>query len=69
VKALGLSEDWLEVAIIQQVNLVDSDGTRRDMSKRQGQFFTLDMLIDELADAVGEQFAVDVARYFFPDAC
>jgi arginyl-tRNA synthetase len=65
VKALGLSEDWLEVAIIQQVNLVDSDGTRRDMSKRQGQFFTLDMLIDELADAVGEQFAVDVARYFF----
>ncbi len=65
VKALGLSDDWLEVAIIQQVNLVDSDGTRRDMSKRQGQFFTLDMLIDKLADAVGEQFAVDVARYFF----
>lgn len=65
VKALGLDGDWLEVDIIQQVNLVDSDGNRRDMSKRQGQFLTLDALIDELSDAVGEQFAVDVARYFF----
>ena len=65
VKALGLSDDWLEVGIIQQVNLVDADGTRRDMSKRSGQFFTLDALIDELAATVGERFAVDVARYFF----
>jgi len=65
VKALGLADDWLEIDIIQQVNLVDSDGNRMDMSKRSGQFYTLDSLIDELADAVGEQFAVDVARYFF----
>lgn len=65
VQALGLADDWLEIDIIQQVNLVDSDGTRRDMSKRQGQFLTLDSLIDELADAIGERFAVDVARYFF----
>lgn len=65
VKALGLDDDWLEVDIIQQVNLVDAEGNRRDMSKRQGQFLTLDALIDELSDAVGEQFAVDVARYFF----
>ena len=65
VKALGLEDDWLEVDIIQQVNLVDSEGNRKDMSKRQGQFLTLDALIDELSDAVGEQFAVDVARYFF----
>lgn len=65
VNAMGLSDDWLEIDIIQQVNLVDSDGNRRDMSKRQGQFFTLDMLVDELAEAVGEKFAVDVARYFF----
>ena len=28
-------------------------------------FLTLDDLIDELAATVGEQFAVDVARYFF----
>ena len=65
VKALGLPDDWLEISIIQQVNLVDAEGQRVDMSKRSGQFLTLDALIDELAEAVGEQFAVDVARYFF----
>ena len=65
VKAIGLDDDWLEVDIIQQVNLVDAEGNRKDMSKRQGEFLTLDALIDELSDAVGEQFAVDVARYFF----
>lgn len=65
VKALGLPDDWLEVDIIQQVNLVDSEGNRQDMSKRQGQFYTLDLLIDELAESVGERYAVDVARYFF----
>ena len=65
VKALGMPDDWLEISIIQQVNLVDADGNRLDMSKRRGQFFTLDTLIDELAETVGEQFAVDVARYFF----
>ena len=65
VKALGLPDDWLEIAIIQQVNLVDREGNRSDMSKRAGRFLTLDDLIDELAATVGEQFAVDVARYFF----
>ena len=65
VKALGLPDDWLEISIIQQVNLVDAEGNRLDMSKRRGQFYTLDTLIDELAETVGEQFAVDVARYFF----
>ncbi len=65
VKALGMPDDWLEMSIIQQVNLVNAEGERLDMSKRRGQFFTLDLLIDELAEAVGEQFAVDVARYFF----
>ena len=65
VKALGLGDDWLEVWIIQQVNLIDSEGNRIEMSKRRGQFYTLDALIDELAEAVDDQFAVDVARYFF----
>ena len=65
VKALGLPDDWLEISIIQQVNLVDAEGKRSDMSKRRGKFLTLDDLIDELAATVGEQFAVDVARYFF----
>ncbi len=65
VKALGLPDDWLEISIIQQVNLVDTAGKRVDMSKRSGHFLTLDALIDELAETVGEEFAVDVARYFF----
>ena len=65
VKALGMPDDWLEIAIIQQVNLINAEGNREDMSKRRGQFYTLDRLIDELAETVGEQFAVDVARYFF----
>ena len=64
-KALGLPDEWLEISIIQQVNLVDAEGNPQDMSKRRGQFYTLDALIDELAATVGEQFAVDVARYFF----
>ena len=65
VKALGLPDDWLEIAIIQQVNLVDDEGKLLDMSKRRGKFYTLDVLIDELAVGIGERFAVDVARYFF----
>ena len=65
VKALGLGDDWLEVWIIQQVNLIDAEGNRIEMSKRSGQFYTLDALIDELAEAVDDRFAVDVARYFF----
>ena len=65
VKGLGMPDDWLEIFIIQQVNLVNAEGNRLDMSKRRGQFYTLDTLIDELAETVGEQFAVDVARYFF----
>lgn len=73
VKALGFADDWLEIMIIQQVNLIDQDGNRIDMSKRRGQFYTLDTLLDELAQTVDEEetakeakrFAVDVARYFF----
>ncbi|MYH84095.1 arginine--tRNA ligase [Candidatus Poribacteria bacterium] len=65
VKGLGMPDDWLEIFIIQQVNLVNAEGNRLDMSKRRGQFYTLDTLIDELAETVDEQFAVDVARYFF----
>ena len=52
VKALGIPDDWLEIFIIQQVNLVDAEGKRSDMSKRRGKFLTLDDLIDELAETV-----------------
>lgn len=65
MKSLGFAEEQLQFSIVQQVNLIDEKGNRVEMSKRKGQFYTLDLLIDELADTVGEQFAVDVARYFF----
>ena len=45
VKALGLPDDWLEISIIQQVNLVDAEGNRLDMSKRRGQFLRLMRLL------------------------
>jgi len=65
MKALNFTEEQLQFLIIQQVNLIDEDGNRVEMSKRKGRFYTLDLLIDELAESVGEKFAVDVARYFF----
>ena len=65
VQALGYDEQQLECLIIQQVNLIDQDGNRIDMSKRKGQLVTLNDLLDQLAEAVDEHFAVDVARYFF----
>lgn len=53
---LGISPDWLKVLIVQQVNLV-RDGKRVQMSKRAGEYITL----DELTDEVG----ADVAKFFF----
>ena len=64
MQALGLPHDWLEILIVQQVNLL-SQGQSVRMSKRAGQFVTLRQLIDELAEKVGRKFAVDVARFFF----
>ncbi|UCE01455.1 MAG: arginine--tRNA ligase [Candidatus Latescibacterota bacterium] len=55
-RAFGYPEEWLEVVIVQQVNLVEG-GEKVKMSKRAGQLITLAELMDE----VGE----DVARYFF----
>jgi len=65
INALGYSADRFEGLVVQQVNLVHQDGSRVEMSKRKGHLYTLNQLIDELAETVGEQFAVDVARYFF----
>ncbi len=57
LKGLGLLENGrFDVMIVQQVNLI-RDGKRVVMSKRKGEFFTMDQLID----AVG----VDAARFFF----
>ncbi|HTK30546.1 MAG TPA: arginine--tRNA ligase [Candidatus Saccharimonadaceae bacterium] len=54
--ALGLEEDFLEVLIVQQVNLL-SAGQQVKMSKRAGEFVTL----RELMDDVGP----DCAKFFF----
>jgi arginyl-tRNA synthetase len=53
VQALGLGEDWLEILIVQQVNLL-AGGQPVKMSKRKGEFITLRELIDE----VGKDSAV-----------
>jgi arginyl-tRNA synthetase len=54
--ALGLPDDWLRVILVQQVNLL-RDGQPVKMSKRGGEFVTLDEL--------GEEVGKDVSRFFF----
>ncbi len=54
--ALGVPDDWLEVQILQQVNFVEN-GRPMDMSKREGQFVSMDALCDDVG--------ADVAKYIF----
>ena len=56
LKALGLEDDFLQVLIVQQVNLL-RDGQAVKMSKRAGEFDTLADLIDEVG--------ADCAKFFF----
>jgi arginyl-tRNA synthetase len=56
MKALGYGEDWLEILLVQQVNLL-SGGKPAKMSKRRGEFITLLDLLEE----VGK----DAAVFFF----
>jgi arginyl-tRNA synthetase len=53
--ALGGDPDDLEMPILQFVHLIEGDG-RAAMSKRRGDFITLDELLDEIG--------VDVTRFF-----
>jgi arginyl-tRNA synthetase len=53
---LGLERDFLEILIVQQVNLMRG-GKALDMSKRMGQFVTLRELIDDVG--------ADGAKFFF----
>lgn len=55
-RAMGFGPDWLEILIVQQVNLL-SGGKPAKMSKRRGEFITLRDLLDE----VGK----DAAIFFF----
>jgi len=56
MQGLGLPADWLEIIVLQQVNLI-LDGQPLEMSKRAGRLVTVDQLIDEVG--------VDVAKFFF----
>ena len=53
---LEIGPDWLRVLIAQQVNLI-REGERVQMSKRAGEYVTLDDVVDEVG--------ADVARFFF----
>ena len=56
LKALGLEDDFLEVLIVQQVNLM-SGGEPVKMSKRAGEFISLRDLMEEVG--------ADCAKFFF----
>ena len=56
LQALGLEDDFLQVLIVQQVNLL-RDGQAVKMSKRAGEFDTLADLVDEVG--------ADCAKFFF----
>ncbi len=55
VAALGVEPERLEIPILQFVHIVEG-GSRSSMSKRRGEFITLEDLIDEIG--------VDATRYF-----
>lgn len=55
VKALGYGEDWLKILIFQVVRLV-REGEVIMMSKREGEFVTLDELINEVGKDAGRFF-------------
>ncbi len=56
MQALGVPDGWLEIQILQQVTFLE-DGRVLDMSKRKGQFVTMDALMDEVG--------ADVAKFLF----
>jgi arginyl-tRNA synthetase len=56
MEAMGVTREWLEVQILQHVTFLE-DGRPINMSKRKGQFVTMDSLMDEVG--------ADVAKYIF----
>jgi arginyl-tRNA synthetase len=56
MRALGHGSDWLEIIIVQQVNLL-SGGKPVKMSKRKGEFITLSSLLEDVEK--------DTATFFF----
>ena len=65
IPGLEIPDGWLEVLIAQQVNLV-KQGKRVQMSKRAGEYVTLDDVLKEIApDPNHPRTGADVARFFF----
>lgn len=56
MRALGVPGDWLEIEILQHVTFMEN-GRPVNMSKRKGQYVTMDELVDEVG--------ADVAKFFF----
>jgi arginyl-tRNA synthetase len=56
MRALGTPEGWLEVEILQHVTFLE-DGKPIQMSKRKGQFVTMNELLEEVG--------ADVAKFIF----
>jgi len=56
VKALGLPDDWLDIIIAQQVNIIEGK-EKVKMGKRIGRYITMDELIKEVSS--------DVCKFFF----
>jgi len=56
MEALDISREWLEIQILQQVTFLEN-GQNIEMSKRKGQFVTMDALINEVG--------ADVSKYIF----
>ena len=56
MRALGIPDGWLEVEILQHVTFLE-DGRPINMSKRKGQFVTMNELLDEVGP--------DVAKFIF----
>jgi arginyl-tRNA synthetase len=56
MSVLGADPDWLEVLIVGWVRLMEG-GKPASMSKRKGEFVTLEELVDDVG--------ADVAKYFF----
>ncbi len=56
MEALGISADWLEIQILQQVTFLE-DGRPVNMSKRKGKLVNMDALMEDVG--------VDVAKFIF----
>jgi len=65
IEALGLSKERFEVILVQMVNLLKG-GEPYKMSKRSGEFLTIDEVMDEIDEGAGRKGAGrDALRYFF----